>query len=204
MKPHQKYTFSDGKVLEIHQDDNPESPREWGTLGTMACFHERYRLGDEDHGIDPKCFSNLEEIREYIGIKLDAVICWPLFLYDHSGLRIKVHSFDGQVPQGHAKFDSGQVGFIFVTEERIRSEFPHMENRIELAKECLRDEVDEYDKFLSGDVWGYRLLDVPCKECGKFAEEIDSCWGFYGDNPLENGMLGNLPIECRLELERMV
>lgn len=28
-------------------DDDPMSPREWDNLGTMACWHSRYKLGDE-------------------------------------------------------------------------------------------------------------------------------------------------------------
>ena len=33
--------------LEIFDDLNPCSPREFDNLGTMVCFHRRYNLGDE-------------------------------------------------------------------------------------------------------------------------------------------------------------
>lgn len=39
----------DGKdvAVLIQWDEYPESPREWDNLGTMVCFHNRYRLGDK-------------------------------------------------------------------------------------------------------------------------------------------------------------
>ncbi len=40
-------TFS-GKTINIHHDENPASPREWESCGTMVCWHSRYNLGDID------------------------------------------------------------------------------------------------------------------------------------------------------------
>lgn len=40
-------TMTQPARIKIMRDDNPESPREWGNLGTMACWHNRYKLGDE-------------------------------------------------------------------------------------------------------------------------------------------------------------
>ena len=58
------------------------------------------------------------------------------------------------------------------------------------AIEIMEAEVDTYDQFLTGEVYGYTLY-----EADSFDDddvdwgEIDSCWGFYGDNLLENGIL---------------
>jgi len=52
------------------------------------------------------------------------------------------------------------------------------------AATMLDNEVKTYDQYLTGDVYGYEI-----KEDG---EVIDSCWGFYGRNPLENGMIDNI------------
>jgi len=38
----------------------------------------------------------------------------------------------------------------------------------------LQSEVDIYNQYLTGQVYGYKLLD-------KEGSEIESCWGFYGD-----------------------
>ena len=36
-----------GYTIEVEQDLDPESPREWDCMGTMVCFHKRYDLGDK-------------------------------------------------------------------------------------------------------------------------------------------------------------
>ena len=36
-----------GYTINIYQDENSESPREWDNAGTMICSHSRYNLGDE-------------------------------------------------------------------------------------------------------------------------------------------------------------
>ena len=33
--------------IEVIQDSEPESPREWDNLGNMICFHRNYNLGDK-------------------------------------------------------------------------------------------------------------------------------------------------------------
>jgi hypothetical protein len=49
-------------LIEVEQDDNTESPREWDNLGTMICFHSRYNLGDKHN------FSS-DEGREFLKSK---------------------------------------------------------------------------------------------------------------------------------------
>ena len=71
------------------------------------------------------------------------------------------------------------------------------------AAEVINAEVETYDQYLRNDVYGYNLtkkvieLDI-CPHCGEVIkeyeveEDVDSCWGFYGDCLEENGMLENL------------
>ena len=54
----------DGKSykLIIDYDDSSESPREWDNLFTFVCWHNRYRLGDKNHGFsDPEDFFKYAE-----------------------------------------------------------------------------------------------------------------------------------------------
>ena len=195
-------TFKDGHSLEIHSDDSPESPRERDNLGTMVAFHQRYNLGDDKdgingHGIDHKEFCGWDEMEKWIEHENPGCVILPLYLYDHSGLRIKVGSFAGLLPQGHAEFDSGQIGFIFVSREKINKEFGEGKRTDEQIEVHLRGEVETYDQFLTGDIWGYVLREPPCEKCDGPGEEAEdgSCWGFYGDDPTDNGMIDNLPTE---------
>jgi hypothetical protein len=177
------------EILRIVQDENPLSPREWDNLGKMVCFHNRYKLGDTTE-LTSGQFGDWNELVEHLKKEKGAMIILPLYLYDHSGLRIKVGSFQGFLPQGHAEFDSGQVGFIYATKEDLKKEGIGKAKALAI----LKSEVETYDQYLSGQVYGYEIVKVKkCKECGTVQEEaIDACWGFFGDEIQENGILDSI------------
>jgi hypothetical protein len=157
-----------GYKIDIIPDEFPESPIECDNLGTMVCFHGRYTLGNTDHGYDHRDYNSMSELKADIIRKEDPAVILPLYLYDHSGLRISTSSFS-------CRFDSGQIGFIFISKKKARYEYNWTnitKSRGELLTKYLINEISTYDKFLIGDVYGYKI--------SKDDEEIDSCWGFYG------------------------
>jgi hypothetical protein len=92
-------------------------------------------------------------------------------LYDHSGITISTGSFSCQ-------WDSGQVGFIFVSKHKVQKEGID-ETKVE---DYLNGEVETYDQYIRGDVFGYKVYKVSTCDLGhEHEEELDSCWGFYGD-----------------------
>lgn len=164
-----------GYEIKVYPDEMPESPREWDNLFTMTCFHGRYELGDK-HDLTSDMFSGWQEIKTYLIERESAYITYPLYLYDHSGLRIKVGSFHGLLPQGHAEFDSGKVGYIWTTRERLVKRYGVKrisKKTRERALRVMQNEVETYDQFLSGQVYGFVIE--------KDGEDMDSCWGFFGD-----------------------
>lgn len=174
--PVEKFTVK-GLTVRIEHDEDPADPRENDNLGVMVCFHGRYTLGDTDHGFRSDDYSSWEEVEAAIRKEKGAVIVLPLYLYDHSGLHIKVGSFQGMLPQGHAEFDSGQIGFIYASKAQIRE--CYMVKRLTRkvlaqAEKSLRGEVEEYADFLAGRAYGYVIEDAE-------GEQLDSCWGFIGD-----------------------
>ena len=95
----------------------------------------------------------------------------PLNLYDHSGLQMSADSLIGKAQ--HAEWDSGQVGWIYVTASEIRAEYGSVSaENVEKTRQKLLSEVQDYDYYLSGQCYGYRLYEN--------GEETDSCWGFLG------------------------
>ena len=135
----------DSYVLMVQPDDILISPREVDEhFGTMVCFHSRYALGDSHNYMDKDDFLremylntvghdepgmdryermvNIVSSRFRHGPKTeeravdDAMlnvisekyIMMPLYLMDHSGLAMQTESF-------HDPWDSGQVGWIYVT-----------------------------------------------------------------------------------------
>jgi hypothetical protein len=187
-----------GFDIRLYPDEDSQDPRDWDNIGTMVCFHKQYTLGDTDHGLKSDMFDSWEELQTHLIKEEKAAIILPLYLYDHSGLRMKVGSFNGLLPQGHAEFDSGQVGFIYITRETIKKEMarprrmkkgqinPDLQKIKHVSKKdreriitSLKSEVDVYDKYLSGDVWGYVVEDPE----GHMTDE--SHWGYFGFSECE-------------------
>lgn len=103
------------------------------------------------------------------------IVIMPLYLYDHSGLSMSTSSFVGRAV--HADWDSGQVGFIYADHDAMKAWYgDHVPNREEIVKE-LTAEVETYDDYLRGNVYGFVLYEN--------GEQVDSCWGFYGDGGIQ-------------------
>ena len=163
--------------LEIFEDLDPTDPREFDNLGTMVCFHNRYTFGDETE-LKSSDFSSWEELESYLYKREKALIVVPVFLYDHSGLSVNTTGFS-------CPWDSGQIGFIYASKERIRNDYSCKRISKKLKKqvrEMLVSEVDLYNQYLSGDVYGFNLTD---RQNG---EELSSCYGFFGTDHIENGI----------------
>ena len=161
--------------LEVVQDTDPESPRTWDNLGTMVCFHKRYELGDKtDYRSED--YDSWDELKEGIITNEGEVVILPLYLYDHSGITISTSHFG-------CNFDSVQVGFIFVSKYKIKKEGMD-ETKVE---EYLKGEVETYDQYLTGDVWGYKVYEIETCELGhEHKNEIESSWGIYGHDECES------------------
>ena len=192
----QKPTNEKGLIMEatkgkhrirIELDDRPEDPREWENMGRMFCWHSRHILGDEQPEADPaEWLENYE--KHYPG----AVIL-PLYLYDHSGITMSTASFS-------CGWDSGQVGWIVCSPK-------YWEGLArEQVEKNLEGEIEVYDNFLTGSVYYfvtevYREESEACPMCKRSDpgswELVDSCGGFYGYDPKENGMIEHLEDEYK-------
>jgi hypothetical protein len=194
-------------VLKIVQDETPQNPREeWDNFGRMICWHRRYNLGDKHYYADVRefledvAYDALQEtdMHKYSDEQLLRIIqrhtvILPLYLYDHSGITMNTTGFD-------CPWDSGQVGFIYVPRQDIMKEYDkkYLTKSLRARVEArLKAEVEVYDQYLRGDVYGFILED-------ENGETIDSCWGFYGSDPKTNGMSDCIPDEYKYTLDEPV
>jgi len=164
--------------LEVIQDNDAESPRNWDNLGTMVCFHNSYNLGDKTD-YKSKDYESWDELKQDIEANEGEIYTLPLYLFDHSGITISTRPFD-------CSWDSGQVGFIYVSKNKVIKEYSEIIDA-EKIKEYLNNEVKTYDQYLTGDVWGYVVNEIEiCDEGHEHKENIESCWGFFGHEECEN------------------
>ena len=163
--------------LKLVQDSSADSPREWDNLGTMVCFHNRYDLGD-NHNYNSDDYNNWEEMKKAIEKEENTAVILPLYLYDHSGISISTGAFS-------CRWDSGQIGFIFISKEKAVQEFGGKIVTAKLKERLvgiLEGEVETYDQYVRGEMYGFQIVDED-------DNHIDSCYGFYGTDFATNGML---------------
>ena len=161
----------------------------------------------------------------------DKIYIQKLNLYDHSGLTISTSSdypyndyWDAgcvgwiYVSKEKAMEELGGIPEKDENGEFIKIPYEHPngnviysvkytpiteENWKEVAEYYMNNEVEVYDQYLKGDVYGFKLIKIvtaqeKCPHCGEVIreyedeEEVDSCWGFYGDCLEENGILDNI------------
>jgi hypothetical protein len=166
-------------TLNIYQDTDPGNPRkEWDNLGTMVCFHSGYKLGDDNHG-----FSDPTELMEYL--KVTPHVALKIYAYEHGGITITASPMAAMRYPFTDPWDSGILGIIFITHEKIRKEYGWKYITATRAKQIrgyLENEVETYDQYLTGQVYGF---DLTCNQCG---ESLESVWGFYGYDWKTNGI----------------
>ena len=222
--------------------ENPREA--WDNAGTMICFHRRYNLGDKHRYDSPREFMEAMadryvtaiEFQEY-GAYMDEpflntervefdgwtdeeleeviynnVYMLNLYLYDHSGITISTAPFS-------CRWDSGQVGVIYIEDKDAEKEFGKKPEETqkefdERVYKYLRGEVEVYDQYLTGEVYGFfvyekkefsltkvykdgngNLTEAVCFEDGMEWVEYDSCWGFYGSDFKENGIYDHIDEE---------
>lgn len=176
-----------GRKLQIVVDRCPDSPRNWDNLGTIVGFHKRYKIGDDNHGYKSSDYDSWDEIESAIIKNEKPVVVLPVYMYDHSGQTISTSPFS-------CRWDSGQVGFIYVSREKALSELGL--KRItgkdkERIENILKGEIATYDQYIRGDVYGFEIVD-------KDGNVEDSCYGFYGSNIEENGILDYVADEFKV------
>lgn len=166
------------RIVIRHDGLVGESPRNWCTLGAMICWHSRHALGDKHHHHAPYAFlCDLAEADEERDVSFDSLykrierkaVLLPLYLHDHSGITMNTTGFS-------CPWDSGQVGFIYVSMADVRKEYgvQRVSKKIRArVRDQLIAEVSSYDDYLRGNIYGYEIV--------KDDDVIDSCWGFLGD-----------------------
>ena len=158
--------------VRLTEDRFPPNPRtESDHLATFVCFHRRYRLGDKH---EYRLEEGWDKLERQIIMETGGCVIIPLYLYDHSGITISTTPFS-------CRWDSGQVGFAFMPRQVIldnfsksKSDRPRLSKKMGLqAADAIRAEVEEYDKYLRGDVWVYEITDGE-------GNLVESCGGFFG------------------------
>jgi hypothetical protein len=166
-----KETTPSGFTVEVFYDPHPDNPcTEWDQLGTVALDkRSRYSFGNER--LDSARLQEIGTSEDYVKL--------PIYIYDHSGITINTTGFS-------CSWDSGCVGLIYVHKDKLYQEYdtkritPKLRERVLTT---LRGEIEDLDRYLTGQVYGWRVLDPE-------GNDLESCYGYFGtvDDCLQEGL----------------
>lgn len=190
----ERYEYQGYTVTIIQDEDAPNPREEFENLGEMVCWHGNFILGDRKinpRKYDPRdfvlwdlldeCPDEREDMITALGEQSDEVtmemamalaekfyVIAPCWLYDHGGISMSRGS--------QCMWDSGQVGFQYISLRKLRELYGAdltEEQLRELGEKVLDQELETYDQYLQGDVYGYVIEDAD-------GVEVDACWGYFG------------------------
>lgn len=179
-----------GHTIEICNDNDISAPwDDWDMEEKLVYWHRRYCIGHVDgrkeYG-DPDDFlrtlANVSENRKskYSLLELAErkAIILPVHMYDHSGVTISTDSFS-------CPWDSGQLGYIYITLEQVRKEWNVKRVSPALRAKMIKrldGTINTFDQYLTGDVYGFQIKDSD-------GDELNSCYGFYGSDHEASGLM---------------
>lgn len=177
--------------LDVVYDECPESPRKWDNICKILSQRGNWNIGDESYDADT-ANAKLKKL-----LANPNVYVKPIYMYDHSGQTISLTPFVDP-------WDSGICGFIYVDRATIENKTANTitdGNWIDIANQIMQDEIDIYDDFIRGAVYGFRLYRIDNvlhynktteeEWESEELEEVDSCFGYYGYNIQKNGLLAD-------------
>lgn len=195
-------------LVEVHYDDDSgNSPRDWDNLGTIVAWVRNFDLTDKHYGMA----TNLEAFLEWAREEKPYMLPLDIQDYGSNGVKIYVEDFEPnyEFPDEYKQPD----GFIYVTREKLMEEYSINDPEIAfmhavLIKEhiidesqpdaprhvatsidkVLRSEIETYQKYLNGEVYGYVVREGVVDDDGEIdpddhsGEVVESVWGFIGES----------------------
>jgi len=166
-------------VIKLIQDTDAQNPLEdCDGNPKYALFHKRMSL-QNDTDLDFNDYNSWEELKAALVKKYKALAILPVYMYAHSGQTIATTPFS-------CKWDSGQIGFIFINKEVLnewgfKSRIGYEKSTKSTLEDSLVSSVALYDDYITGNVWGYQVGNED-------DDSLESCWGYYGDAGKEMAM----------------
>lgn len=166
-----KETKDGYEVRYLTQDDNYDSPDDWGDNSLfLTGYHRDFSVESKivskrdcqilvEDDLDEDEQARKEELqKEYWTFGLEA--------YIHSGVRLAFRNM-GNFPD--RLWDVSFVGLIFADKKEFKTEKD--------AENCAKGLIDTWNMYLSGEVYGC-IKEIYDKD--KQQIDHDICWGYYG------------------------
>jgi len=196
MKPYEIYNYK-GFNINVFQDNN-ENNCDQDYLNDDEAFivYDHRQFDVRVSGFDPEqIYIHCREKKQWF---YDGYYVFPLYAYIHSGVALSLKNSNYPFT---CNFDTSFSGFVLIKQVKGWS------YRRKKAEKIAESVVEEWNDALSGNVWGYTITYNPIEVINdeddkpEFDEEIDSCWGFYGDHWEEDSQMVK---ECKSIIDHRI
>ena len=238
MEEYKDYKLKSGNILRIIQDEYAEPPDTWGNEDIFLVYdHRLFTIRRE--GFEPRdIFEHVKALhtgknKDRIEPLYEEYFIFNVYAYIHSGISLSLNN--NSYPFSD-RFDVSTTGYILIEKNQVTQGEKDEESEKD-AKEYAEGLIETWNQYLSGDVWGFKVLEpiktytITEKELNELTcdlinistnggerkfiykdqfldvayetielEELDSCWGFYGDDPKINGMIDDIDDEIIEEI----
>ncbi len=165
--------------IETHYDLSPAHPRtDFDNKTKIITVNRKYgHLGDIIHKENE--FKSFEDFIKKTARKYKPFVMLPLYVLDHSGLHLSLTRL--------CQWDSSLIGVILINKKELKNGWKLKKvtlEHIELAKSIINQDLDTYNDYLVGNVYGYKVFSN--------GKPFDSSWSFYGYDEMKNEINNNL------------
>ncbi len=164
--------------LVIKQDSDPMSPDEWDDRSLQLISAHR------DFWVPPSKNQRQFDIQDEVESRKDTHHVFLVEAYIHSGVVLALRG-EGNFPD--RQWDVSLCACVFASKSEWKTKAS--------ARKAALSKVEEWNQYLSGDVWGCIVED-------ENGTHLDSCWGFYGHEYAEQEgkqMLAHCEKSCAAE-----
>jgi hypothetical protein len=157
-----------GLTIRLEQDQDCENPLDNDAGVVFVTYRADAR---SQYGNTPLDQEEHEEVARKI--QAGELIGLPVYVYEHGGVIIKAEEGN----PFSCPWDSGQSGYVYCTR---KTALEWQGGKVLTAKrraavlKGLQCSVDAYSSWCNGECYGYIIE-------GADGEELESCWGFIGD-----------------------
>jgi hypothetical protein len=154
--------------ITVYPDTDAENPLEdCCEMGTILSLNRRHRSFDPE-GVEAALNGNPDAVR--------------LSYYEHG---LCLWCVAGELPAGaDCPWDSTRLAGVWLPDAETLASAGTRQGmeRTHFLRERARQACEAYTQWCNGDIYGYTTERITaCDCCGsEQAEEVDSCWGFYG------------------------
>jgi len=160
----------EGWKVDVFQDWDASSPKDWDTLGELVAFSrlarnytfsDRVADGTEEEAIERGGYRLLKRFLRFHG---EYAVTFRLDEGGGGQARLYSSDYDGSNPSGFIVTDRLRVNELCGTDPKYHTD--------EWIEKALEGELEAWGQYVEGDVWGW-VVEGP-------DGQGDSCWGFYG------------------------